>query len=112
MVVLPAPLGPRNPATLALLDGEAEVVDRGQAAESFGQAVDFDHRHGDRPVHVAGSDGLVHDLDAAGAGGLMSSGEERLIPCVDWRTGGSRLRREAQPKCRGGTMRRCGRPVR
>ena len=50
MVVLPAPLGPRKPTTLAPLDGEGDVVDGGQAGEALGEAVDLDHRHADRLV--------------------------------------------------------------
>ena len=45
VVVLPAPLGPRNPVTLPGCDVEAEVVDGDDVAEAFGQAVYLDGSH-------------------------------------------------------------------
>ena len=46
VVVLPAPLGPRNPVIGAGVDREGQVVDRGDASEALREPVDLDGVHG------------------------------------------------------------------
>ena len=43
MVVLPAPLGPRNPDDLTPLDLERDAVDRAGPSEVLDQVFDADH---------------------------------------------------------------------
>jgi hypothetical protein len=43
VVVLPAPLGPRNPVTQAWPDREAQAVDHQRGPISLGEAPDPDH---------------------------------------------------------------------
>src|SRR4029453_19010653 len=55
VVVLPAPLGPRNPVTLPRVDRDGQVVDRHPLAVALDEAVRLDHELSSRvEVRVRG----------------------------------------------------------